>query len=74
MSADEKERLTQGSRSQTHRESITERSAGGPVAGVTRTRSRTRLLSAAVVQSLGRKIRVVSVGCRSVENGGVEKV
>jgi hypothetical protein len=43
-----------------HRESITERSAGGPVANVTRTKNHTRLLSVAVVQSLSCKISVAS--------------
>ena len=37
-------------------------------------KSHTRQLSVAVVQPLSRKINVVPVGCRSVENGGEEKV
>lgn len=41
---------------------------------VTGMRSHTRLLSVAAVQCLSRKIGAVSVGCRSGENGGEEKV
>jgi len=63
------EGLTQLSRFPTHRESTVERSGEGPAVGVTRMRDHTRLLSVAVVQCLGRNRRVVSVGCRSGENG-----
>ena len=57
-----------------HRESIAERSVEGPVVDVRGMKNHTRLLSVAVVQCLSRKIRVVSVGCRSGENGEEEKV
>jgi len=44
------------------------------VVGVTGMKNHTRLPSVAVVQCLGRKIRAVSVGGHSGENGGEEKV
>lgn len=74
VSVNMKKGLTQGSRSQTHHESITERSREGPVASVTKTRSHTLLPSVVAVQSPSRKIRVISAGCRSAGNGEREKV
>jgi hypothetical protein len=74
MSAYEKKSLTQGPHFQTHRGSTAERSAEGPVVDVTGMKNRTRLLSVAAVQCLSCKIGTVSVGCRSGENGGEEKV
>ena len=70
----EKKDLTQGQHSRTRRELITERSAEGPMVSVTRIKSHTRLLSVVAVQSLSRKIRVISVGYRLVENGEEEEV
>ena len=74
VSAYEKKGLTQGSCFQTHRGSTAERSAEGPAVDVTGMKNHTRLLSVAAVQCLSRKIGVVSVGCRSEENGEEEKV
>ena len=74
MSAYEQKRLTLGSHFQTHRGSIAERSVEGPVAGVTRMTIHTRLLSVAAAQRPSCRTEAVSVGCRSGENGGEEKV
>lgn len=74
MPACEKEGRTQGSRSQTHRESITERLVEEPAVIATGMKSHTRQLSAAAGRCLRRRGRLVSAGCRSVENGEEEKV
>ena len=70
----EKEGLTRVSRSQTHRESITERLVEEPAVIATGMKSHTRLLSAAAGRCLRRRARLVSADWRSVENGEEEKV